>query len=133
MYTPEISEPLHSNLIEYSEDINKAPPLFICYDINNKLPIQLELINYIIDVQPGMARIEMQQTYRTQNQQIPIQLEYMFIIDKQSVVRKIVAELEEEKVLGIVKELGSKIRIQIQRKALTRRNNDIKLTGQINN
>ncbi|CAD8123129.1 unnamed protein product [Paramecium sonneborni] len=105
IYNPEISESLHSNLIEYSEGINKTPPLFICYDINNKLPIQLESVNYIVNVQPGIARVEIQQLYRTQHYQVPISLEYMFIIDKQSAVSKIVAELGEEKVQGIVKEL----------------------------
>ncbi|CAD8116740.1 unnamed protein product [Paramecium primaurelia] len=94
---------MHENESKLSE-VN-APPLFICFDVVNKLPISLQSVHYIVNVQPGLAIVEIQQNYNTQHYEVPIELEYMFTIQKDSVVSKMVAELGDIKVFGIVKEL----------------------------
>ncbi|CAD8159139.1 unnamed protein product [Paramecium pentaurelia] len=94
---------MHENESKLSE-VN-APPLFICFDVVNKLTISLQSVHYIVNVQPGFAIVEIQQNYNTQHYEVPIELEYMFTIQKDSVVSKMVAELGDIKVFGIVKEL----------------------------
>ncbi|CAD8177439.1 unnamed protein product [Paramecium octaurelia] len=103
MFHPNINGSLHQGQSNFSEI--EAPPLLICYDVKNKLPISLEQVNYIVNVQPGLAIVEIQQTYNTQHYEVPIELEYMFTIQKDSAVSKMIAELGDLKVLGIVKEL----------------------------
>ncbi|CAD8159125.1 unnamed protein product [Paramecium pentaurelia] len=103
MFHPNIDGYLHHDKSNFSEI--QAPSLFICYDSKNKLQISLESVNYVLNVQSGLAIVEIQQNYNTQHYEVPIELEYMFTIQKDSVVSKMVAELGDIKVFGIVKEL----------------------------
>ncbi|CAD8162107.1 unnamed protein product [Paramecium octaurelia] len=78
--------------------------LIICYDFIRRIPIPLKAVHYFLKVQPGFLVVELKQTYSTQSYQEPIELEYLFSINKNAAVTKMIVELGDTKVYGIVKE-----------------------------
>ncbi|CAD8209061.1 unnamed protein product [Paramecium pentaurelia] len=78
--------------------------LIICYDLIRKIPIPLKGVHYFLKVQPGFVIVELKQTYSTQGYNQPIELEYLFSINNNAAVTKMIVELGDIKVYGIVKE-----------------------------
>ncbi|CAD8209925.1 unnamed protein product [Paramecium pentaurelia] len=89
-----------------TRDVQRSAPLImICYNSKTGLPVQLKQVQYTVNIQPGLAVVEINQMYSTEQQMDQYELEYLFTIDHNSAVTKMIVELGDKKLYGIVKEL----------------------------
>jgi hypothetical protein len=62
----------------------------VCYDVAKKLPVPLEKVQYNLKVMKGLTCVEIEQTYSTINIDHPIDIEYLFVINKNAAVSKMI-------------------------------------------
>ncbi|CAD8149835.1 unnamed protein product [Paramecium pentaurelia] len=103
LYEPKVCEK-EQKLYNMKQDSYKNINIFVCYDLTNKALIPLKFAKYSTKIQPGLYIVELELIYSSEEQNDPIELEYVFSINENAVVTKMVVELGEIKVYGVVKE-----------------------------
>ncbi|CAD8145677.1 unnamed protein product [Paramecium pentaurelia] len=103
MFNPQIDSTENSN--ENKEIKKQRHPIIICYDSTTKLPIDLKQVSYIVNIQSGLAVVQIFQIYSTEQNKDQRELEYLFTIDQDSAVTKMIVEIGDQKIYGIIKEL----------------------------
>ncbi|CAD8213151.1 unnamed protein product [Paramecium pentaurelia] len=102
-YNPKLDDLNKSSLRTKTK--NQAQPIIVCYDSKTKLPIELKQVQYTVNIQPGLAVAHICQIYSTEENKDQCELEYLFTIDQNSAVTKMIVELGDQKVYGVIKEL----------------------------
>ncbi|CAD8114405.1 unnamed protein product [Paramecium sonneborni] len=103
MYNPKIKLEDKRKVKSFNEKL--ARPIIICYDLKTKLPIQLKQVQYTVNIQPGLAIVQICQSYSTEQNQNQCDLEYLYTIQENSAVSQMIVELGDKKVYGVIKEL----------------------------
>ncbi|CAD8061854.1 unnamed protein product [Paramecium sonneborni] len=83
---------------------NKNTNIFICYDQTKKALIPLKFSKYSCKILSSLCIVELDLIYSTEKQNQPIELEYVFSINENAAVTKMIVQLGEIKVYGVVKE-----------------------------
>ncbi|CAD8214664.1 unnamed protein product [Paramecium octaurelia] len=78
--------------------------IFVCYDIIKQKIIPLQLAKYSAKIFPGFCIVQLELKYSTNKQNEPIDLEYVFSINENAAVTKMIVKLGKTKVYGTVKE-----------------------------
>ncbi|CAD8143290.1 unnamed protein product [Paramecium octaurelia] len=102
MFNPEIENDGEKNNTKVKI---QAYPIIICYNTQTKLPIELNQVQYTVNIQPGLAVVHIDQIYSTEKNTDQCELEYLFTIDQNCAVTKMIVELGDQKVYGVIKEL----------------------------
>ncbi|CAD8171778.1 unnamed protein product [Paramecium octaurelia] len=102
MFNPQIDEIKN---IRKTKIKKQAHPIMICYNIQTKFPIELTQVQYTVNIKPGVAVVQIDQIYSTEQNKDQCELEYLFTIDQNSAVTKMIVELGDQKVYGVIKEL----------------------------
>ncbi|CAD8111359.1 unnamed protein product [Paramecium primaurelia] len=103
LFEPQIVSKQH-DLNEKKISCSYPDRLIICYDQKKKIPIPLQGVHYFLKVLQGLVIVEIQQIYSTLCYQQPIEVEYLFSINQNAAVTKMIVELGDNKVYGIIKE-----------------------------
>ncbi|CAK70304.1 unnamed protein product (macronuclear) [Paramecium tetraurelia] len=82
----------------------KNSNIFVCYDLTKRTLIPLSLAKYSAKILPGLCIVQLELRYSTDKQNEPIDLEYVFSINKNAAVTKMIVKQGQTKVYGIVKE-----------------------------
>ncbi|CAD8098180.1 unnamed protein product [Paramecium sonneborni] len=103
MYNPKLNLPEQKNNRAFWSD--QVLPLQICYDVQTKLPIELKQVSYLVKIQPGLAIVQISQTYFTEENKQQSELEYLYTIEQNSAVSQMIVELGDQRMFGLIKEL----------------------------
>ncbi|CAK76747.1 unnamed protein product (macronuclear) [Paramecium tetraurelia] len=82
----------------------KNSNIFVCYDLTNERLIPLSFAKYSSKILPGLCIVQLELKYSTDKQNEPMDLEYVFSINENAAVTKMIVKLDKTKVYGIVKE-----------------------------
>ncbi|CAD8178146.1 unnamed protein product [Paramecium pentaurelia] len=92
LYEPKVCEK-EQKLYYMKQESYKNINIFVCYDLTKKALIPLKFAKYSTKIKPGLCIVELELIYSSEEQNDRIELEYVFSINEDAVVTKMVVEL----------------------------------------
>ncbi|KAM3129980.1 hypothetical protein pb186bvf_017876 [Paramecium bursaria] len=75
----------------------------VCYIPKNKVPLQLNYVNYDVQVNNGVATYNMSQSYKNHTNE-PADVEFLFSVPPNCVIIKLEAQIGDKRVMALIKE-----------------------------